>query len=175
MSRISRSRIEESRSLEERSLEQKRVFDMDWNNPYYIPPQIIPSDKVYFWLRASIRDIPDHNRTTFAANTGWSAVPLDRHPELSSKTLFGENKISKNYIERTGLILCEKSKHLHLAEQAERSRKTAEQLGSLQGLDTPYSDRYTHFNKPDIRVSYTKEEDRPSNRNNLGNNVQFSW
>lgn len=174
MSRISKSRVDESRTLDERNVEERLMFNMNWSDPYYVPPEMIPEDKVYHWIRTSIRDVPDTTRSTFAANTGWTPVPPDRHPQLCSKDLFGENKYIKNYIFRTGLILCEKSKHIHLAEQREINRRTAEQVGTLPGLDN-FLGSEIPMNRPDIRVEYTKGYDAPKNNNLGGGNVNFSW
>jgi hypothetical protein len=61
----------------------------------------------YGWLRRAVYNEQDAANVTSRQQTGWRAVPPDRHPELTGAGWGLTTDAAKPYIERSGLVLCE--------------------------------------------------------------------
>jgi len=70
-------------------------------NPYEIPPEDIPPDKAYVWVRYNLMGQEDNTNYANWEKGGWRPVPPERHPYI-----MGSN-YTKDVIIVGGLILME--------------------------------------------------------------------
>jgi len=95
----------------------------DEDDKYYIPPEIIPEGWKYLWRRKSVYGKEDPQYMVKIAQTGWTVVPAERHPEMMPST--GGPYIT---IERDGMILMEVPEEVYEILVKKEQRKAIEQV-----------------------------------------------
>lgn len=130
-------RIQETRRAEERMAELNPVMNMTYDDPLYIPENLIPPGWTYYWVRESIRagGEPDTGRVIEMRRKGWSPVPADRHPELQFEDFFGRDSHLRGYIFQKGLILCERPTAMNEIEMKKYQDHSMRVTGSMPGLE----------------------------------------
>ncbi len=84
-------------------------MNMFYDDPFYIPPEIIPQGWVYYWACKLIHGAENmDNRVGLLQSQNWSFVPPDRHPELVKKYRASDkNAEHQNFIMNRGMVLME--------------------------------------------------------------------
>jgi hypothetical protein len=98
---------------------------------FNIPPGKIPDGWTYEWKMRTVLEKEYPAYQVSLANTGWTPVPMDRHPELMPKGYKGKT------VEMDGLILMERPKSItemvskrDLRRARDQVRFKEEQLGA---------------------------------------------
>lgn len=127
--------------------------DMDGDDKFYIPPEIIPDGWEYQWKRHTLLGKQDPSYEVQIATKGWEAVPCSRHPFMMPEGHAGQT------IEREGMILMEIPKEVADGMRAKELRKARAQVGDKEkqlGAAPPGQfERGTHPNtRPSINKSF---------------------
>lgn len=87
-------------------------YEMNFENPFHIHPEIIPYGFEYRWACTHIRGEETPERVASLRRQGWDFVPRHRHPELCDDTHspIGDSDWRKNYIHKAGQVLMDKPK-----------------------------------------------------------------
>jgi|SRR5579872_33179 len=94
--------------------EIRKNLQMGCRDPLWIDNRHRPADKVYEWGTETILGMSDHSGLVDRARTGWTPVPISRHPEcMVDPRIDGGESRKAGIIRRKGAILFERSKHLH--------------------------------------------------------------
>ncbi len=78
----------------------------------------------YEWKRGRVRGMVDAENISRLQQEQWSPVPIDRHPELSGAKWPGE--ATPQWVERQGLILCERPESVCRAVEEANRRRTVD-------------------------------------------------
>lgn len=95
----------------------------DEDDKFHVPAEIIPDGWKYLWRRRSTYGKEDPQYMVKIAQTGWTAVPAERHPEMMPST--GGPYLT---IEREGMILMEIPLEVYKILEAKEQRKAIEQV-----------------------------------------------
>jgi len=90
---------------------------------FHIAKTSIPDGVTYEWKRITYNGKEDLEHQIDLAENGWTAVPADRHPELS-----GRKAEVGSMIVRGGLVLMERPAELTFEARQEDKAKAKEQL-----------------------------------------------
>jgi hypothetical protein len=127
------SRTAETRNAVTRNASARRMPQTHYKSKLYIPPEIIPKDKVYKWVRISTLNEPDPNNWAEKNSNNWQPVPRDRHPELyPSIPIPGMADQQHKFITNGGLMLCEKPKKEVQQDYAELRRENLDAIRSVK-------------------------------------------
>jgi hypothetical protein len=129
------SRLDESRLLELHEVHKRAIMNMEYDNPLYVDPAVIPPGMEYRWVRESVRDQPDPARMVDCRKKGWVPVPADRHPDLCFQDFFGRTQHMRSFIFYKGLVLCERRAELGKLERQKYADMNYQNMVSLQGTD----------------------------------------
>ena len=66
-----KSRIEDTRATQTRDANIRKHLRMEYQDPLYFPPEDIPPDVEYRWVRESVLGRPDISRLSFMKQKGW--------------------------------------------------------------------------------------------------------
>lgn len=127
---------------------------MDEDDKFYVPLEIIPDDWKYMWRRKSTYGKEDPQYMVKIAQTGWTPVPADRHPEMMPST--GGPYLT---IEREGMVLMEIPMEVYRLLEAKEQRKAIEQVRiktAQLGMAPPgtFARDQHQKNMPSVRHSY---------------------
>ncbi len=129
------SRVAESRNANNREQELRSIMDMSYQDPLYIPPEIIPVGWEYYWVRESCKGEGDSGRMVEMRRKGWMPVPADRHPEMVFDDFFGRLNHVQGMIYQKGLILCERPKEHGEVERKMIEEKNFQIMTSMPGTE----------------------------------------
>jgi len=132
------SRAWESRYSEDRLQNIRKAIHMQYGDPFFIPPEKIPADVHYYWVRVHIfkdGSEPDFNRSAEMYEKGWDFVPVTRHPEFTAMDLTKPTGKLEGCITRRGHVLVERPKVL-----GEMEMKVFQQEISRSIKAVPYDD-----------------------------------
>lgn len=89
----------------------RKALKMEFQDRFYIPPEEIPDDMEYYWVRDTIFGVPDENRIIEMQRKGWTFVPASRHPGRTESGVPWRPRTEKSeFIFEGGLVLCERPK-----------------------------------------------------------------
>lgn len=116
---------EESRELAKKRAAEILEHDIgdEDDDKYYIPPHYQPDGWKYLWRRTSVYGKEDPQYQVKLAQTGWTAVPADRHPDMMPST-GGPYET----IDRDGMRLMEIPTEVYNLLAAKEHRKAIEQV-----------------------------------------------
>jgi len=102
--------------------------NLDINDPFYIPPQFVPEDTVYFWAREYSGEKRDVGRTNYLINLGYLPVTVSEVPFLADQ-LDMERSQGESYMRRNGLLLMkiDKKRHQEILSQNQKRTDDLEQ------------------------------------------------
>ncbi len=137
-------RSDEERVFDEREANLEPVFNMDFQDPTYVPKEYIPEGYNYRWVRMSVHGIEDRSRMVEMKRKGWTVVPASRHPDMMFDDFFGNGGKTKGYIEYKGSILCERLKKYCDQEHKMYERLNFEKMTSMPGTENFMSEPGMH-------------------------------
>lgn len=130
--------------------------EQEAHDDFYIDTDQIPDGWSYEWKRYSTAGALDPSYEVELAQTGWEAVPANRHPELMPKNHKGET------IERKGMLLMERPQvvtdKVRARDQREARRLVQENDEKLGAAPPGQFDRDTPKARPRINKSYSPVE-----------------
>lgn len=129
------NRLEESRAMSLYDQQKRAIMNMDYENPLFIDPRMVPQGMEYRWVRKSILGEEDPFRMVDCAKKGWTPVPADRHPELCFQDFFGRTSHMSSFIFYKGLVLCERVEELCKLERQKYANMNYANMCSLQGTE----------------------------------------
>jgi len=129
------NRIVSGRTAERREAEIRRLKDMDYRNPLYVPPEYVPDDMEYAWGTYSLLGVPRPSRMMELRQKGWEPVPADRHPDLAFAEFVESNAQMRGHIWRDGLILIERPAEYGVIEREQLDAKNYQTLISMPGTE----------------------------------------
>lgn len=150
-------RLEDSRAAAQRRAAEilGHIGDLDeGTDEFYIPRDMIPDGWDYEWKRRTVQGQEDPAYQVALARTGWTPVPVKRHPELMPANWTGMT------IERKGQVLMERPKEIsdrvrQLDDRRARNQVRAkeQQLAAAPPgtMEKEFSDPRT---RPQIKKSY---------------------
>lgn len=147
MARTSRSGS--TRASETREATMRKRPETHFQSKLYVPPEKIPGEMTYSWVRESTLNEPDPDNMTDRMIRGWQPVPASRHPEMVPPPLPGYEGHEVAVIRRGGLILCERP--TRDVEEYRRDR-------DLENIETLQDVAWTGQNDPNL----PRFEDRDS-------------
>ncbi len=130
-----KARVQDTRNAEKRDKELRAILNMKYQDPLFVPPEIIPDGMEYYWVRESYMGQVDTFRMVEMKRKGWSPVPAERHPELVFEDFFGNLSHVKGYIYQKGLILCERPIEYGKIEREQIDRTNYEIMTSMPGTE----------------------------------------
>jgi hypothetical protein len=89
---------------------------------FYIDPSVIPDGWDYEWKRKSIQNWEDVSHQLAVAHTGWTPVPISRHPSMMPE------HSKYQFIERKGCILMERPLEITKRFKAAAAKKATQQV-----------------------------------------------
>jgi hypothetical protein len=155
------TRASTTRAATTRATVQATVFDPTSDQTFLdLPAEVLAWARAhktrYEWKRGRVRGRIDHENISRLQQEQWSPVPIDRHPELSGAKWPGAD--TPQWVERQGLILCERPEHVCQAVEAATRRKTIDitrakqaELGMGTHKDIPRSGYST--DQPQIEMT----------------------
>ena len=131
-----KSRIEDTRATQTRDANIRKHLRMEYQDALYIPPEDVPPDVEYRWVRESVLGRPDISRLSFMKQKGWDTVPIARHPDRMID-LVSEHTPShlKGSIYHQGLVLCERLKVYCDLERDNANKETYRTMTATPGTD----------------------------------------
>lgn len=123
-----------------------------------------PLDMTYRWLSISVLNEPYHARETYMHSEGWTPVPADRHPEALPPDFLGRKQLTHNYIERRGLLLCERPTVYVEVDEEDLNEQTRQITEGLPAVNNPMNDQLAFMDplRSNTQVSrtYTVRRDK---------------
>ena len=124
------------RADDPRTLAAKRAAEIrnntsdldDGVDEFAAPPA--PDGWTYEWKRRSSMNMEDVSHMNHVRRTGWTPVPIERHPEMMEVGAEGS-------IERKGMILMERPEEITLDAKAKELRSARQQVDIKSGQMDP--------------------------------------
>jgi len=124
------------RADDPRALAAKRAAEIrnnssdldDGIDEFATPPA--PDGWTYEWKRKSSMNMEDVSHMNHVRRTGWTAVPVERHPEMMQVGAEGS-------IERKGMLLMERPEEITLDAKARELRDARQQVNIKSGQMDP--------------------------------------
>lgn len=124
----------------------------------------IPPGMRYKWISISILNQPYHAREAYMHTDGYTPVPADRHPEALSPDFLGRKQLTHNYIERRGLILCERPEVYAEVDEEDLNEQTRQITEGLPAVNNPMNDQMAFMDpinsQTQVSRSYTVRRDK---------------
>jgi len=115
----------------------------DGVDEFATPPA--PDGWTYEWKRKSSMNMEDISHMNHVRRTGWTPVPVERHPEMMQLGAEGA-------IERKGMLLMERPEEITLDAKAKELRNARQQVNIKSGQMDPHG-RGGLSNRHDSQVS----------------------
>jgi hypothetical protein len=148
-------REEDSRSAAAKRAAQLREHlgeVVDGTDDFYIPEDVIPDGWTYEWKRHTIYGAEDPTYQVALLRSGWTPVPVSRHPEMMP------HGTSTQTILRKGMILMECPTEIIQERKDDESRKARQQVRvkeqQLAGTPDGTMTRDHAKARPQIKKSY---------------------
>ncbi len=139
-----RSREELSRANDSRKATlNPDMYRMVYTDPLWVDQTNRPEDVTYHWMAFSVLNEPHRTREAEAMRLGFTPVPAARHPERQSKYFVNQNQFHADFIEHSGLILCEINTELYRQIQERNMREIRQVTNGLHGLNDMMMDPST--------------------------------
>jgi hypothetical protein len=115
---------------------------------FYIDPATIPEGWSYEWKRRTTLGLEDPSYNVQLAQSGWEAVPSDRHPEYMPVGYTDKN------IERRGMVLMERP--LEITNQI-RARDKREAVSAVKSKEAQLNGDSVSLGKLEAKVNKSYE------------------
>ena len=121
-----------TREVETRAHEAIEEYDMNYADPFSLPPGVAKEGFSYAWVNTDIRGQPTKKVEEMTRKL-WTIVPADRSPYKNFDPL-DRNPLSSIGITYKDVILMERPERYTKMETDRLNHKTANQINSLRGV-----------------------------------------
>jgi hypothetical protein len=126
-----------TREVESRAHEAIEEYDMNYADPFSLPPGVAKEGFSYAWVNTDIRGQATKKVEEMTRKL-WTIVPADRSPYKNFDPL-DRNPLSSKGITYKDVILMERPERYKKMETDRLNHKTKTQLSSLTGVNNDHS------------------------------------
>lgn len=155
------TRADETRGAVTRARTSRQMPKSAYQGRLYVPPHIIPKDKVYAYVAEYVLNEPNA-RMRDKLLQGWSPVPADRHPELVARL---PDEEMPTIIRNGGLVLVERSKRDVEEDRAALREENRDVIQSIRWTGQEFGDTPTFEAENEVGIERVRSpgSDHPGN------------